>query len=320
MNQQINGNINLKYKRKPLDYSSWSKRSITKISDLWDGQRNKWKVKTHPVFQVMQNNPDWETEYARIKRALPQQWYLILKNLPVNIGQTKLLKYHKALCITHNSININGKECGINKFKAKDLYYHILYPQKQPNCTAVWNDMLQKELNWSLIFKSRLKAMQDRKRCELHWKIIHRAIYTESRLSKMGRSDGLCKICNQYEETTSHLFYECNLASSLWEYLTRNILCKCNCIFIFTLEDVLFGCQFEGNKGLKDLVHFLALELKWQLWKNRNNVKYGNKQSMDKENLMKLVLEQCSIHFATIQQCHINVNEEFASFMFNILS
>ena len=83
---------------------------------------------------------------------------------------------------------------------------------------------------------------------------------------------------NQYEETTSHLFYECNLAISVWEYLTRKILCKCNCIFIFIFEDVLFGCQFEENKCLKDLVHFITLELKWQLWKNRNNVKYSNKQ------------------------------------------
>ena len=67
---------------------------------------------------------------------------------------------------------------------------------------------------------------------------------------------------------------------------------------------MLFGSLNIKEKYLKEFIDFVILETKWQIWKNRNNVKYGNKRSNNYKNLLQHIKEQCNLQFRTIELCN----------------
>ena len=69
------------------------------------------------------------------------------------------------------------------------------------------------------------------------------------------------------------------------------------------MEDVILGPINVKDSHFRTFLKFIALEVKWQLWKNRNNVKYGNKQSMNHQQMLKIVLEQCKQQYYVILAC-----------------
>ena len=55
-----------------------------------------------------------------------------------------------------------------------------------------------------------------RKANQSSWKIIHKTVYTEAKLQKMGQSmNGLCNFCNTQVETLKHLFHNCSHTTKL---------------------------------------------------------------------------------------------------------
>ena len=67
-------------------------------------------------------------------------------------------------------------------------------------------------------------------------------------------------------------------------------LCR-NDMFI-NIEEALFGVTLE-NKPLESFVNFIIIETKWQIWKNRNNVKYGKKDTMSITEIFELIRKNC---------------------------
>ena len=114
----------------------------------------------------------------------------------------------------------------------------------------------------------------------------------------MGKSNGICKICNVFEETTCHLLYECQNVYKLWSNIAKDITKTCKSKCSITKENVLFGMDVTNNHNI--FIDFVILETKWQIWKNRNNVKYGNKQPESHNNIFKNVRKQCDLHLYTI--------------------
>ena len=59
------------------------------------------------------------------------------------------------------------------------------------------------------------------------WKIIHNALFTESKLQLMGMLNGICHFCKTDSETLHHLFYQCRISQKVENALNtllRNIL------------------------------------------------------------------------------------------------
>ena len=164
------------------------------VKNLWNCEKNKWIPCNSPTFDGLRVNHNWKEEYAKIKRSIPQKWMKILKKQDKETLNSKVLKYNKVITIKHNEIKVNGKVPMDKTIKSKDLYYHILYPQKQPTCFATWSDIFEKDISlitWKTIFERKELSLQDRKRIDFNWKVIHRAIYTENRLQRMGKSNGI---------------------------------------------------------------------------------------------------------------------------------
>ena len=92
-----------------------------------------------------------------------------------------------------------------------------------------------------------------------------------------------------HEEDMCHLFFECPKIAEIWtdiETLLTDIILE-NVTLEF--QDVIFGVYFEELKEKNHLINLIILEVKWQIWKNRNSVKYGNKTSLTKEHLLNKI-------------------------------
>ena len=110
----------------------------------------------------------------------------------------------------------------------------------------------------------------------------------------MGKSDGQCKLCKAAEEDLPHLLYYCTKISPVWTTFNRiiNQIIKKNIVLNF--ESVIFGNCINDNIGnAAYIVNLFILEVKWQIWKNRNSVKYGGKECLNVNSICENVLDAC---------------------------
>ena len=63
----------------------------------------------------------------------------------------------------------------------------------KPNCEIKWNGYFDKEILWRKVWGILHNNFATRKSNQLSWKIIHKIVYTEEKLQKIGRPlNGLC--------------------------------------------------------------------------------------------------------------------------------
>ena len=72
---------------------------------------------------------------------------------------------------------------------------------------------------------------------QFQWKCINFIIYTESRLQKMGKSNGFCHFCKNNTETLQHLFFQCLKIKSIIEELNTIIIALCDQNYVLNEED-----------------------------------------------------------------------------------
>jgi exodeoxyribonuclease III len=218
LDQPLFGNKYVKLNKQMEIIETWSKANLKTIRDIWNFQTGNWQP-NDIILQRFQVHLKRRGEYRRIKKAIPKIWVQILNDENIQLeNQNTPLKNTKELHITHQECYINNEKVHYKKLKSRELYFHILYPQKSPSSIAAWKVIFQNyDFKWGDIYKSHWKSIQDNKVKDLHWKCLHRAIYIESRLAAMHRSYGYCKLCGHIEETTVHLFYKCEKVLNVWE-------------------------------------------------------------------------------------------------------
>ena len=111
-----------------------------------------------------------------------------------------------------------GNEILLSKVKQKQLFYVCLYPIDIPKCISKWQSIFGILTNIKEVF-IKMPICYERKSTNLHWNILHNAIFSEKRLQIMNKSDGICKICKTESETLTHLFYECTYIQPIWLYV-----------------------------------------------------------------------------------------------------
>ena len=102
----------------------------------------------------------------------------------------------------------------MSKNKTNKLYYACLYPVETPTCLGTWNDVFVNVSVQDLYLP--YNVIYDKKAFYHSWICIHRAICTESKLHKMNKSNGTCKLCKMQSETICHLNYECSEVRNVW--------------------------------------------------------------------------------------------------------
>ena len=293
LDENLFGNHSLIHNDKPVLFQHWSKAGLQKINDIWDEKQNSW-ITSQELLQKLNIQRNWMAEYYRLKQAIPKKWVQLLQNEKIEEQKEPLYRYGKDLKLSENIILVNNSEIDPQKFKSKEIYYHCLYPVKIPKFIETWETKLNLEINWKEIFNILSTSIQENKQKQLHWKIIHRAIYTESKLASMGKSNGICKLCNDEVEDLQHLFYNCKQINNIWRSLENLISNKYGFDVLFGVCNILFGINEPILKDYNHLINLAILECKWQIWKNRNNVKFGKKESLSHLNIFENVKYACS--------------------------
>ena len=84
---------------------------------------------------------------------------------------------------------------------------NIAYPVKKPTCIEAWKNVLNIEISR----KDACKVMhiEGKNPRQFYYRTVHEAWYCETRLVLMGKSNGICKLCNIGEENICHLLCNC---------------------------------------------------------------------------------------------------------------
>jgi hypothetical protein len=225
LQQNIFGNINILHQGRPIFFKHWAKSNFSTIKDIWNKEEDTW-LKGKQIFERLSKKSNWISEYTSIKSSIPVKWKERLKGTnETRKANDNVLENLKTIILNHEEISINGKKITLSKLKMKEVYFHCLYPMNPPICEKKWDMLLNEKFEWKLIYKSITNPLQSRKKIDFHWKTIHRAVFTESRLEKMHKSNGKCKLCNIEIETTVHLLFFCTKITKVWSLIEEKNLC-----------------------------------------------------------------------------------------------
>ena len=130
-----------------------------------------------------------------------------------------------------------------------------------------------------------------------HWKLAHRALFSEKRLQRMNKSDGKCKICKTEDENLCHLINECSKISPVWTSIERLINDVCNENINLSTKDIIFGLKQDRffSPVYCDVSNFIILISKWEIWKHRNNVKMDHAQVLKSSDLFNRIVNACKL-------------------------
>ncbi|GKC90419.1 RNA-directed DNA polymerase, eukaryota, partial [Tanacetum coccineum] len=85
----------------------------------------------------------------------------------------------------------------------------------------------------------------------------------------------LCPVCHMAEESSSHLFFSCNVARLLFQKITR--WWDLDVVDLFSYEDWIFWLSpLRLSKGAKSILEGVIYVSWWAIWKYRNQVIFGS--------------------------------------------
>jgi hypothetical protein len=109
--------------------------------------------------------------------------------------------------------------------------------------------------------------------------VVHKRCWTTDRLAKRGLPHSeICPLCDQAEETISHLLVGCVFARQVWVSIFQllGIVQLAPDLFVGHFSGwwrkVIRAVPKEACKGLNSLIILVA----WEIWKHRNDCVFKN--------------------------------------------
>ena len=125
-----------------------------------------------------------------------------------------------------------------------------------PLCKNFWIFLVEtenKSVFWNNIYKSAFKSVLDNAVISMQYKILFNIIPTNEYLVRVKISNNsICNLCEQAEQTISHLFSECKPVQSFWNQIREWIKIK-------------IGITVTLTKVMKILGHCVMDEMFWPL-------------------------------------------------------
>ena len=216
---------------RPVCYASWSKKGINKIHDLLD---NNGIMLSYNGF--LERFPGVNTNfliYQGLIDAIPREWKMLFQGSQV---EDTVYSYmvEKVLSAEKST-----------KFVYSTLIDNIFIPPN--NAQSKWSEDLATLVDdeyWKTCFIQIHKCTISAKLRAFQYRFIHRIIFTNSRLFKMGKKESsLCTLCQEQEETLIHYFYECNVAKDFWRAVLSWLRVQSGCNIDFSKKKVLLGIE-----------------------------------------------------------------------------
>ena len=124
------------------------------------------------------------------------------------------------------SIKCKGRQLGLKSVTSKPIYEELLSGiQTTPSAQKHFkNTFKSNELDWPRIYQLPRSTCVHSKTRIFQYKILNNILYLNSRLYRMGLStSSLCFSSSLSDETTTHLFSECNMSLALWKEIQNKV-------------------------------------------------------------------------------------------------
>lgn len=107
------------------------------------------------------------------------------------------------------------------------------------------------------------------------WRLMHNKVPSDENLKQRGCSfPSICNLCNKHEESSFHLFFNCDYSIRIWSWLASclNLSLNFSC-----LEDVWKICDSSWSPQCKVIVLSALVNLFNVIWYARNQARFNNK-------------------------------------------
>ena len=243
-------NNHIQIDNKGTYFYSFSNSNLNSIGQLFDtdGKLKSWECIKH---QFSLKN-EVQFQYLQIIHALPQHWKESMNNFAGNLNNLYIQDHHLIRC---NMIH------SLKKINTKELYHmQLLLKYVKPTCQNYHEKKFDGyNFNWKLIYKLPRIATYDVKIRIFQYKLLNNVLYLNKRLSHFGIiSQPKCSICELYDETPQHLFYECIYTQHLWNHLQIYISGKI-ALPDLTPQSAIFGFTDVLDQNYIIINHLLVI-------------------------------------------------------------
>ena len=271
LDEYLCGNDKIRHRNTPLWFDTFSKNAIKSVKDIWDSN-NKTFVDEDIILPKFIDKRNVIKQYRIIKSSINEEWLRVLRTNHLNNNVENDLNKRK--------IAIRKGTIQISKLPLKQLQCFLNETNYQPRYIDRWNILFNTDIDWTTHWKGSLETPISNKEKQIQWKIIHNAIFTEYRLSLIGRSDGKCHFCKSETEYLTHLFYECSVIhdvlAKLNDKINATLLRNGHDHVLLDLKNVIIGFD-NTDRCIRIYLNTILHIVKWEIWKIRNVIKYENK-------------------------------------------
>ena len=193
--------------------------------------------------------------------AIPFQWKKKIQDNP--LGNCHLMTRVPV------SIKCKGRKLGLKSVTSKLIYEELFSGIQTTSCTQKYfkNTFQSNELDWPRIYQlPRSTCVQSKTRI-FQYKILNNILYLNTRLYRMELStSSLCSLCSLSDETTTHLFSECNTSLALWKEIRNKVK------GVLNLSDLNFLTEVSGSMHLHNQILLSYKQLLYEHRKNKQSI------------------------------------------------
>ena len=239
-----------------MDFPKLRAAGVTKLIDIVNIGTTKFKTYEEIKYDYG-NDIGTFLEYNALISAIPRQWIQEIKNSNVNYIQYQLQEHAIFLIDKVDS-----------KMKTSKLVYNIMITRldKEDGGRIIWNKKLGTEISkdeWEQIRKDSYYVTIATKLHYFQMCLLSNKIITKSRRVKWKKINPMCVWCQNGEETTLHILWECNCVKKFWKCFTK----WCNYAFKAEIELTAAMVILNNYKGLqKKLIQMMLLMAKQYIY------------------------------------------------------
>ena len=209
LNEIIWNNKSIRRDGRPLYRNKIKNKGILRLGDILT--LRDYKLKS---WDQMKKNGITNAEYfllMGIYNAIPKDW--------INLLRTQ----SNSSNVASSNDNADPPDASLPS-SSRGVYWDLVEKIKiAPTAESKYEEIFSAhDLRWEQFYLLPRKATLDSKTREFQYKLLHRIIYTNKILYKMGLVPSpMCSFCGNMEESLEHLFIYCDISKHFWSSLTE---------------------------------------------------------------------------------------------------
>ena len=225
---------------------------------------------------------------GRLRSSLPDEWSRLL-----NSDETS------ELSAEHSSFRIDDpttkEKIPTTKMTTKKIY-DILIQQADDVFSKrhrKWEYDFSYPIDWKPIWKAAYDNFSENKHCDLHWRVLHRALPLAPALFKNKKdSSPVCILCSQNKnETLRHLFFECQGIQPILRHTQNLIATILRMPFRLLLDHMVFNFACNKSSPIMKLSTYLINITRYSIWQGRNAIKF-DKVTFDFRSYLNSIIKE----------------------------